>query len=79
MPAKQVNDLLIRVTIAIINDYFGFKVPAGTQIGFLFRDFRHFCGGKRAHTVLKECSIVPMRLSVTQYTERRFDRYVALA
>lgn len=43
MPAKQVNDLLIRVTIAIINDDFSFKVTAGVQTGFLFRDFSHFC------------------------------------
>lgn len=52
MPAKQVNDLLIRVTIAIVNDDFSFKVAAGVRTGFQFRDFRHFCWGKRAHTVL---------------------------
>ena len=63
MPAKQVDDLLIRVTIAIINDHFGLKVPARARIGFLFRDFRHFCRGKRAHTVFKECSIVPMGIT----------------
>lgn len=51
VPAKQVDDLLVRVTIAIVHDHFGFKVTAGTLIGFLFRDFRHFCGGKITHTV----------------------------
>ena len=51
--AKQVNDLLIRVTIAIVHDHFGFKITAGTLIGFLFRDFRHFCGGKITHAVCK--------------------------
>lgn len=79
MPTKQVDDLLVRVTIAIIHDHFGFKVPAGVQIGFLFRDFRHFCRGKRAHTVFKECSIVPMGYNIPQYRERRFERDGTLA
>lgn len=59
MPAKQVDDLLIRVTIAIVDDDFSFQVAAAAETGFLFRDFRHFCRGKGTHMAFCRI-IVPM-------------------